>query len=199
MMAIGLIDFVKHWEATQLPGSDGKSPRYWPGCIEMAKLAMGWASKLIDWPPKSVIELGCCDGPVLQLFDESGVPAEHCVGLTLFEEEAVLCRERGYSAYVASMHWHSLADASFDLVFSQRTIEHSPVGFYALYRMLKLAKRYAMIGLVRWPELVCDPRHYALEPPLNLWNWVEKLGGRKIGELEKWGYWLLIDTSGVKL
>ena len=193
-----LDEFVKYWEAQQLPGSDGKSPRYWPGCVKMAAGAIQWMKGLIDWPPEKVLEIGCCDGQVLELFEKEGVWARGLFGITLFQEEIDLLRSEHpkYNAGVISMH-SFYPPFKFDLVMAQRTLEHSPVGFYLLYRMMSMAKRWVLIGQAPWPDLVADPRHYSQLPAENIWNWVNKLGGKKIGQLDKYGVWFLIDTSGM--
>ena len=194
---LSLDEFVKYWEAQQLPGSDGKSPRYWPGCVKMAAGVIQWMKYKIEWPPESVLEIGCCDGQVLHIFEKYGAPPESLYGLTLFKEEAdLLMAEHLYNVHVGSMHTFN-SNLKFDLVMAQRTLEHSPVGFYFLYRMMSMAKRWVLLGQAPWPDLVADPRHYSQLPAENIWNWVNKLGGNRIGQLDKYGVWFLIDASNM--
>jgi hypothetical protein len=97
------------------------------------------------------------------------------------------------------MHEFDSEGYKFDLVMAQRTLEHSPVGFYLLYRMMMLARRYVLIGQAPWPQLVADPRHYSQLPAENIWNWVAKLGGKRIGQLDKFGVWFLIDAGSMTI
>jgi len=198
---LDLSAFIEHWEQQQRVGSTGSSPRYAKQNVGRAIDAIAWAREIVDWPPSSVLEIGCCDGAVLHLFKEAGVCHDGLFGMTLFKAEATACKKQhGYTVFVESMHRTKLADNQFEVVFSQRTLEHSPVAFFALYQTLRLASKWALIGLPQWPRQVTMSRHYAVLPAENVWNWIGKLGGVKLGQMEKdKSVWFLVDSTAISL
>jgi SAM-dependent methyltransferase len=87
---------------------------------------------LVDWvserlspgagTPRLLLDLGCGTGSNLELLSDRGFEV---VGLTLSNEEAIACSNRGHSVVVADASVRlPFADDSFDVVFASHVLEH---------------------------------------------------------------------------
>src|SRR3990172_7187519 len=83
------------------------------------------------------LDVGCGQAVALMLFREHGIPA---IGVTLGEEDARVCRERGFDVRIGDQSFLEFPDGHFDLVWSRHCLEHSPMPLMTLFEYNRVVR-----------------------------------------------------------
>ncbi len=162
-----IVRFVERWSARQGPAVIG------PKHIQYTRDAIAQF-----WPDldgiQSVLDVGCAGGEALRIFSGRGV--KRCVGLTNQRSEQRAVQGLGFDCVLADMHFAPTEDDSFDLVFSRRTVEHSPVPFYLLAEFARISRRLVFIIAPEYPFRIWVKQHYAVLPSRVWIEWGKRLG-----------------------
>jgi len=173
--------FVASWVGHQKPAGALKE-----GHIRLTREAIRQFWSLM-YGVESVLDIGCAGGEGLVVFKSLGV--KRCVGLTNQESECALVREKGFQCILEDMHRMSVPDNRYDLVYSRRTVEHSPVPFYLLSEFKRVASRYVLIIAPRYPFRIWTDSHCSIFPDRVWEEWANKLKMKLLAsfpaELEK--------------
>lgn len=77
-----------------------------------------------------ILDIGCGQGPALEIFAEHGHSAH---GIALNDDDVAECKTRGLNATKGDMHDLSAFDGQwFDLIWARHVLEHSPIPLYVL-------------------------------------------------------------------
>lgn len=97
--------------------------------------------KLIDdYKPKEnsrILDIGCGQGPFLKAAKSKGF---NPVGITLNDEDLIVCREKGFETYKMDQSFLDFPDKYFDVIWARHVLEHSIFPLFTLseyYRVLK--------------------------------------------------------------
>jgi|GEM_PF-3631881 len=161
-------DFVKWWVAHQKP-----SPAPGKAAVRIMREGIETFWSMIS-DSKSVLDIGCGCGECLEIFAALGVG--RCVGLTNQERECDFVRKKNFACLLQDMHNMTVEDGDFDLVFSRRAVEHSPVPFYLLSEMKRIAKKYIAIVAPGYPFRTWTDSHCSVLPNLVWEEWGKRLG-----------------------
>ena len=108
------------------------------------------------------LDIGCGQGVALELFRDQGIPV---IGVTLGEEDARACRERGFDVRLGDQSFLDFPDAHFDLVWSRHCLEHSPMPLLTLFEYNRVLGDGGFLYVeVPQPDSVHieNPNHYSL-------------------------------------
>jgi SAM-dependent methyltransferase len=122
-----------------------------------------------------ILDIGCGQGPALDMLREKGYSAS--VGVTLNEEDVRICRGKGHDVRKMDQSFLDFPDESFDFVWARHVIEHSIFPYFTLAEFARvLAKRGMLYLEVPAPETSChherNPNHYSV---LNMGAWASLL------------------------
>ncbi|MHB8057198.1 MAG: class I SAM-dependent methyltransferase [Desulfuromonadaceae bacterium] len=111
-----------------------------------------------------VLDVGCGQGPALELFDQMDISA---VGVTLGAEDIEACRSRGFSVARMDQSFLDFEDNTFDVIWARHVIEHSIFPFYTLHEFNRVMRHSGMLYLeVPAPDTDChherNPNHYSV-------------------------------------
>jgi ubiquinone/menaquinone biosynthesis C-methylase UbiE len=84
-----------------------------------------------------VLDVGCGQGPALDQFERRGYQP---VGITLNDEDAAVCRAKGFLVRKMDQSFLDFADQEFHLVWCRHCLEHSVFPYFTLsgfHRVLK--------------------------------------------------------------
>lgn len=169
-----LDDFVVWWVKKQdAAGGSGKMP------MKNLERVKNWLDDfwlLIRNDTKSVLDVGCASGEALELFRALGLAGPDCFGLTNQKGEAEKVRNRGFGCFLEDMHFNTVPDGIFDLVFSSRTAEHSPVPFYLLSEFQRIARKHILLIVPYFPNLAGHSTHCSVMPREVWLEWGKRLG-----------------------
>lgn len=112
-----------------------------------------------------ILDIGCGQGPALDFLTENGY--KHVTGISLNDEDVLVCRQKGYDVRKMDQSFLELDDCAFDLVWARHVVEHSIFPYFTLtgfYRVL--APGGMMYMEVPAPETSCrhetNPNHYSV-------------------------------------
>jgi len=88
-------------------------------------------------PGARVLDVGCGQGPALDLFEKHGYQP---VGITLNGQEAAICRAKGFSVLEMDQSFLAFPDQEFDLVWCRHCLEHSIFPFFTLAGFSRVLK-----------------------------------------------------------
>lgn len=111
-----------------------------------------------------VLDVGCGQGPALELFDKMNISA---VGVTLGTEDIEVCRSRGFTVARMDQSFLDFEDETFNVVWARHVIEHSIFPFYTLHEFSRVMRNSGMLYLeVPAPDTDChherNPNHYSV-------------------------------------
>lgn len=111
---------------------------------------------------RSVLDVGCGQATALVLFRQHGIPA---IGVTLGEEDARVCRERGFDVRIGDQSFLEFPDGDFDLIWSRHCIEHSPMPLLTLFEYNRVVRDGGFV-YIEVPQAdsvhIENPNHYSL-------------------------------------
>lgn len=130
----------------------------------------------------SVVELGCGVAPLLDVFKSMGAKT---TGVSYVQEH------NQHEVIRADMHATGLPDASYDLVASRHTLEHSPMPLLLLMEMYRLSKQYALAILpTHTPRMITTwIDHYSVFDQVG-WEKLFQVAGWKVRKFEQAPYFL---------
>lgn len=142
----------------------------------------------------SVLDVGCSQGPALELFQQLGVPA---VGITLGEEDVSVCRTRGYAVTQMDQSFLDFADASFDVLWARHVLEHSVFPLFTLAGFNRVLKPGGVLYVeVPAPDTAChheqNPNHYSMLPRS---SWISLLQRTGFEELKSVTYQFTVSAG----
>ena len=111
---------------------------------------------------RRALDIGCGQGVALELFRQHDIPV---IGVTLGEEDARVCRERGFDVRVGDQSFLDFPDGHFDLVWSRHCLEHSTMPLLTLFEYNRVARDAGFVYVeVPQPDSVHieNPNHYSL-------------------------------------
>jgi ubiquinone/menaquinone biosynthesis C-methylase UbiE len=123
-----------------------------------------------------ILDVGCGQGPALELFREKGYAS--VVGITLNDEDVRICREKGHDVFKMDQSFLEFPDDSFDLIWARHVIEHSIFPYFTLSEFARVTAPGGTLYLeVPAPETSChhetNPNHYSV---LGRGAWISLLG-----------------------
>ena len=99
-----------------------------------------WGNRLSDC--KKVLDVGCGTGFCQPFFERYGIEYDGiCLG-----NDLELAKQAGHNVKKMDFNFLEYADASFDLVFSRHSLEHSPMPILSLMEWHRVSKNW--LGLV---------------------------------------------------
>lgn len=123
-----------------------------------------------------ILDIGCGQGPALDLFREKGYTS--VTGITLNDVDVAVCREKGHSVQKMDQSFLEFPDSSFSFVWARHVIEHSIFPYFTLSEFARVIDTGGYLYLeVPAPETSChhetNPNHYSV---LNMGSWKSLLG-----------------------
>lgn len=111
-----------------------------------------------------VLDVGCGQGPALEIFDQMGVTA---VGITLGEKDLSECRAQGFTVARMDQSFLDFEDNTFDIVYARHVVEHSIFPFFTLHEFYRVMRHSGILYLeVPAPDTDChherNPNHYSV-------------------------------------
>jgi SAM-dependent methyltransferase len=115
-------------------------------------------------PGMAVLDVGCGQGPALDLFRQIGVQA---YGITLSATDFERCLDRGHDVAPMDQSFLSLPDARYDVLFCRHVLEHSPFPLYTLTEYRRVLKPGGRLYVeVPAPDTCCrhetNPQHHSV-------------------------------------
>lgn len=163
--------FVHHWVERQKPAKSVNVVQVQDAIMKV-------------WPKlkgiESVLDVGCAGGEALQIFANLGIEKCQCVGVTNQRIEYGKVVKKGFPCVLKDMHFLNTKDNRFDLVFSRRTVEHSPVPFYLLSEFTRISKRWVYLITPYYPCRMEHKDHCAVLPAKVWIEWGKRLGLKEV-------------------
>lgn len=131
-----------------------------------------------------ILDIGCGQGPALDLFREKGYTA--VTGITLNDVDVAVCREKGHSVLKMDQSFLDFPDNSFRFLWARHVIEHSIFPYFTLSEFARVTANGGFMYLeVPAPETSChhekNPNHYSV---LNMGSWMSLLERNGFNVLE---------------
>jgi len=125
-----------------------------------------------------VLDIGCGQGPALELFEQMGFTA---VGITLGVEDIDECRSRGYTVARMDQSFLEFADNTFDIVWARHVIEHSIFPLFTLHEYYRVMRHDGILYLeVPAPDTDChherNINHYSMLSQSSWRSLIERTG-----------------------
>jgi SAM-dependent methyltransferase len=133
-------------------------------------------SKYCDDKKTRILDIGCGQGPALNLFRDKGYLST--VGITLNDEDVYVCMKNGHHVRKMDQSFLQFQDNSFDLLWARHVIEHSIFPYFTLAEFARVLVPGGILYLeVPAPETPChhetNPNHYSV---LGHGAWISLLG-----------------------
>ena len=136
------------------------------------------------WPGygAKVLDVGCGRGYALEVMQKQGYAP---MGLTIGQEDADVCREKGFMVQVEDMSFTSFWDATFDLVWARHCLEHSPWPLLTLYEWNRILKMDGILyAEMPAPDTSCyhecNETHYSVLLPRNWSSLLDRAGFKRL-------------------
>lgn len=129
---------------------------------ELTKRAM---DKVLDvCKPVAVLDVGCGQGPALEIFRERRIEA---VGIALNRADVMACYDKGFEAREMDQNDLRFDDASFDLIWARHVLEHSIAPLWTLTEFQRVLRPKGWLYVeVPAPDTVCwhesNRNHYSV-------------------------------------
>lgn len=128
-------------------------------------------------PGMRVLDVGCGQGPALEVFREIGVDA---VGIALGADYEV-CRQKGLAVYLMDQNFMTFADGSFDFLWCRHVLEHSVAPAFTLSEYCRVTKPGGLIYIeVPAPDTSAhheaNANHYSILPLTSWQNMFARAG-----------------------
>lgn len=138
-------------------------------------------AKEIPSTVKSILDMGCSDGWMIEKFREMGINA---TGVTVSRKDYEAAKAKGLDVKPADIHNLPFNDNSFDAVWIRHTLEHSLRPKTVLWEIRRVLKDKGYLFLV-FPSMIWKGSdHYNLLPENEMIDLVESMGF-KIKSMEK--------------
>ena len=137
-------------------------------------------NKMIDYvikkkiiPPNGkVLDVGCGQGPALELFATHGFRP---VGITMGKDDLDICRQKGFEVYEMDQSFLGFEDEYFDFIWCRHCLEHSIMPYFTLFQLFRVLKSKGSLYVeVPAPDTSCNhqtnPNHFSV---LGKSAWVE--------------------------
>lgn len=116
-------------------------------------------------PEARIIDIGCGQGPALDIFRDRGYSST--IGVTLNDEDVRICREKGHDVRKMDQSFLDFPDGTFDFVWARHVIEHSIFPYFTLTEFVRVLAPGGTLYLeVPAPETPChheaNPNHYSV-------------------------------------
>ncbi|OGR23531.1 MAG: methyltransferase type 11 [Desulfuromonadales bacterium GWD2_54_10] len=123
-----------------------------------------------------ILDIGCGQGPALDLFRDKGYVG--AVGVTLNDEDVRICRENGHDVRKMDQSFLEFPNDSFNFVWARHVIEHSVFPYFTLTEFARVLSPGGTLYLeVPAPETSChhetNSNHYSV---LGRGAWLSLLG-----------------------
>ncbi len=116
-------------------------------------------AKEISKTVKTILDLGCSDGWLLEQFKNMGFEA---TGITISKRDYEVAKSRGLNVKVADMHNLPCENESFDLVWMRNVLEHSLNPKTVMWEIKRVLKPEGCLFLV-YPSMIWKGSdHYSL-------------------------------------
>ncbi|MBF0561848.1 MAG: class I SAM-dependent methyltransferase [Alphaproteobacteria bacterium] len=120
-------------------------------------------------PGQSVLDVGCGQGPALELFEKIGMRA---VGITMGTDYDV-CVSKGFNVRSMDQNFMDFDDAEFDVLWCRHVLEHSIAPLFTLSEYSRVVKPGGIVYIeVPAPDTSAhheiNPNHYSVLP-LPVW------------------------------
>lgn len=137
-----------------------------------------------------ILDIGCGQGPALNLFREKGYLS--AVGITLNDEDLLICQQNGHNVQKMDQSFLEFPDASYDLIWARHVIEHSIFPYFTLSEFSRVLRPGGILYLeVPAPETSChhetNPNHYSVLG-LGAWKSLLKRTGIAVREEAKFAF-----------
>lgn len=107
-------------------------------------------------PGASVLDVGCGQGPALEVFAKLGFNAE---GITTNDADLQACYNAGHRVRRCDMHGiaDEFPEAWFDCVWARHVLEHSVIPFFVLHEFARVIKQGGILYVeVPMPDTPCN-------------------------------------------
>ncbi|MDP4173540.1 MAG: tetratricopeptide repeat protein, partial [Bacteroidota bacterium] len=168
----------------------------------------GLFSKLTLKPNAKILDIGCGQGPALEIFTQKGFQP---VGITLSDEDILVCREKGFNVQKMDQSFLKFENESFDFIWSRHCIEHSFAPYYTLFEYYRVLKP-GSLAYIEMPapdteaHHETNPNHYSVLPKSSWISLMQRCGfhildiadhdlNLKIGKDMYWGFLCMKPTQ----
>jgi len=133
-----------------------------------------------------ILDVGCGQGPALDLFKAKGYKA---VGITINDDDVRACVAKGHEVYKMDQSFLNFPQESFDFVWARHCIEHSIFPFFTLSEFYYVLRQGAYLYLeVPAPNTSChhetNLNHYSVLTD-SMWASLIERGGFELVERVK--------------
>lgn len=127
-------------------------------------------------PNARILDIGCGQGPALEVFKEKGYLST--IGVTLNDEDVRICTQKGFDVRKMDQSFLDFQNGSFDFVWARHVIEHSIFPYFTMMEFARVLTPDGTLYLeVPAPETCChhekNKNHYSV---LGHGAWVSLLG-----------------------
>lgn len=131
-----------------------------------------------------VLDVGCGQGPALDLFKQKGFSP---IGITLNSKDLSACRQKGHEVYEMDQSFLDFKDQEFDLIWCRHCIEHSIFPYFTLSEFFRVLKPNGYLYIeVPAPDTDCrhqtNNNHYSVLGK-SMWTELIKRAGFKIFDI----------------
>ncbi len=127
-----------------------------------------WSQMLDKYikPGARILDVGCGQGPALELFRHDGMDA---TGITLGEDDLKECRVKGFTVQLMDQSFLDFQDGMFDLVWARHVLEHSVMPYWTLKEYERVLKPdgfcYVEVPAPdTWAHHETNPSHFSCFP-----------------------------------
>ena len=119
-----------------------------------------------------ILDVGCGQGVAMEHFKVRGFSP---VGITLNEEDLLVCRQKGHKVYEMDQSFLDFNEEEFDLVWCRHCLEHSIFPYFTLCELFRVLKHKGFLYIeVPAPDTSCkhetNKNHYSV---LGKSMWIE--------------------------
>lgn len=135
----------------------------------LIKMAVGRFFDALSLPKDSLIyDIGCGQGAFMEEMESREYV--NVTGVTLSDEDAQICRDKGFNVAKSDMSDLAVEDGKLDFIWCRHAIEHSPYPFFTLLEFNRSLKSGGSMYIeVPAPELErqheFNPNHYSVMAP----------------------------------
>lgn len=136
------------------------------------------------WPGygAKVLDVGCGQGYALEAFKKHDLVP---MGLTISEDDAKVCRDKGFMVQIEDMTFTSFYDATFDMVWARHCLEHSTWPLLTLHEFNRVLKMDGILyAEMPAPDTSsyheCNENHYSVFLPRNWHSLMDRAGFKAV-------------------
>lgn len=119
---------------------------------------------IIGRQPENVLDVGCGQGPALEIFRDLGIVA---TGISLNDNDITICRKAGHDVRKMDQNDLEFDDGIFDFIWARHVLEHSIAPFWTLHEFYRVLKPGGWLyAEMPAPDTVCtheaNGNHYCV-------------------------------------